>query len=133
MSVATATTVVPTTTSSSSSSTTTTTVAPTTSVTTASTTTSPAASPEGHARALFAAWAAADRAAAAQVAQPQAVTALFARQWQAADGWSFVACTGAAGSIICTWQRANGSQVLFRVQNITGGQPVTVTDVRFDP
>jgi hypothetical protein len=67
------------------------------------------------------------------VAQPDAVAALFARPWQAGDGWTFAGCSGAAGSIICTWQRPSGQQVLFRVQNVTGGQPVTVLDVRFQP
>jgi len=120
------------TTSSSSSSSSTSTLAPTTTVTPGPTTTSPASSPEGHAKALFEAWTKGDRAAAEKVAQPEAVTALFARPWQAGDGWSFVQCGGAAGSVICTWQRPVG-QLLFRVQNVTGGVPVTVSDVRFQP
>ena len=120
------TTVVPTTTS--------TTVAPATTTTVLrSTTTGAAASPEGRARALYAAWTAGDRAAAANSARPEAVTALFARPWQAADGWTFAECTGAAGSVICTWRRPGGQEVLFRVQNAAGGAPVTVAEVRFDP
>lgn len=87
----------------------------------------------GRAQALYAAWMSGDRAAAAAVAQPAAVTTLFARPWQAGDGWSFSECTGAAGSVICTWRRPGGQQVLFRVQNATGGVPVTVAEVRFDP
>lgn len=74
-----------------------------------------------------------DRTAAATAAQPAAVTALFARPWQASDGWTFSECTGAAGSIICTWRRPAGQEVLFRVQNATGGAPVTVAEVRFSP
>ena len=74
-----------------------------------------------------------DRAGAASAARPEAVTALFARPWQAADGWTFAECTGAAGSVICTWRRPAGQEVLFRVQNATGGTPVTVAEVRFDP
>jgi hypothetical protein len=97
------------------------------------TTTAVAASPEGRARALYAAWMAGDRAAAANAAQPAAVTALFARPWQAGDGWTFAECSGAAGSVICTWRRPAGQEVLFRVQNATGGAPVTVAEVRFDP
>lgn len=104
----------------------------TTAVTSRPTTTTPASSPEGHANALYEAWTRGDRAAAEKVARPEAVSGLFARRWQAADGWSFVECSGAAGSIICTWQRPAG-QLLLRVQNVTGGVPVTVTDVRFQP
>ena len=98
-----------------------------------STTTVAAASPEGRARALYAAWMAGDRAAAANAARAEAVTALFTRPWQAGDGWTFAECTGAAGSVICTWRRPGGQEVLFRVQNAAGGAPVTVAEVRFDP
>ena len=121
-----------TTSSSSSSSSTSTPVSTTTTVASRPTTTSPASSPEGHAKALYEAWTKGDRAAAEKVAQPEAVTALFARPWQPGDGWAFVECGGAAGSTICTWQRPSG-QLLFRVQNVTGGVPVTVSEVRFQP
>jgi len=117
---------------SSSSSTTTTTGAAGPAATSGPTTTSPASSPEGHAKALFDAWTRGDRAAAEKVGAPQAVAALFARPWQPEDAWSFVGCTGAAGSTICTWQRPAG-QLMFRVQNVTGGVPVMVSDVRFQP
>lgn len=96
------------------------------------TTTSPASSPEGHAKALYAAWTRADRAAAEGVAQAHAVDALFARPWRQGDGWSFVDCSGAAGSVICTWEGGPG-RLLLRVQNVTGGVPVAVADVRFQP
>lgn len=92
-----------------------------------------AMSPEGFARALYDAWTRGDRTAAEKVAAPEAVTALFARAWQASDGWTFSECSGAAGSLICTWQRSAGQQVLFRVRNLTGGLPVTVQEVRFQP
>jgi len=115
-----------------STSTTTTVVSATTAVISRPTTTSPAGSPESHAKALYDAWTRGDRAAAEKVAQPQAVDGLFARQWREGDGWSFVDCSGAAGSVICTWQRPGG-QLLFRVQNVTGGVPVAVSDVRFQP
>lgn len=98
------------------------------------TTTTPAtSSPEAYARTLFDAWAAGDRAAAAAVAQPEAVTALFARQWQASDGWVFAECAGAAGSVICTWRRPAGQQLLLRVQGAAGGGPVAVSEIRFQP
>ena len=126
-------TTLPATTSSSSSSTSTSLPAPTTTATSRPSTTSPASSPEGYAEALYAAWTRGDRTAAERVAQPEAVAALFARRWQASDGWSFAECSGAAGSIICTWRRPSGEQLLLRVQNRTGGLPVTVSDVRFQP
>lgn len=109
---------------------TTTTVAPATTVTTRPPATS-AASPEGQARALYDAWTRGDRAGAGRVAQAAAVTDLFARPWQAGAGWSFAECTGAAGSVICTWQRSSGQQLLMRAQSATGGQPATVAEVRF--
>ena len=121
----------PTTSSSPTSSTTT--AAPTTTTPGRPSTTSAASSPEGHARTLFDAWAAGDRAAAEKVAQPEAVAALFTHRWQAADGWAFAECSGAAGSVICSWRRPAGQQLLFRVQNVTGGGTVTVSDVRFQP
>ena len=108
----------------------TTVVAPTT-VTTRPTGTSVPATSESYAEALYAAWTKGDRAAAEKVAQPQAVTDLFARAWQANDGWSFAECSGAAGSIICTWRRPSGQQLLVRVQ--TGGRSVAVSEVRFQP
>ena len=109
---------------------TTTTVVATTTTAPRAATTAPASSPEGQARALYAAWASGDRAAAERVAQPEAVGALFARPWQASDGWTFAECSGAAGSVVCTWQRPLGQQVLFRVQSMP---PVTVSEVRFQP
>jgi hypothetical protein len=111
----------------------TTTPAPATTVTSRVATTVATTTPEATARALFEAWTKGDRAAAGKVAQAAAVTALFARPWQASDGWTFAECNGAAGSLICTWQRPAGQQLLFRVQNLTGGLPVTVAEVRFQP
>lgn len=110
-----------------------TTVAPSTTVTARATTTTPAASPEAFAKTLYEAWKNGDRAAAAKVAQPAAVDTLFARPWRAADGWAFSECNGAAGSVICTWKQPGGQQLLMRVQNVTGGLPVTVLEVRFQP
>ena len=117
-------------TSSSSSSSSTTTVVPATTVTSRATTTLAALSPEASAKALYDAWARGDRAAAETVAQPEAVAALFARRWQAADGWAFAECSGAAGSTICAWQRPGG-QLMLRVQNAAAGR--AVAEVRFQP
>jgi len=100
-------------------------------VTTRLSTTSVPATPESYAEALYDAWTMGDRAAAGKVALPQAVTDLFSRPWQTTDGWSFAECSGAAGSIICTWRRPSGQQLLFRVQ--TGGRSVAVSEVRFQP
>ena len=122
------TTAVDATTSSSSAPTSTTTTLPASTVTSRPATTA-GLSPEAAARSFYEAWTRGDRAAAAGVAQPAAVTTLFARTWQAADGWAFSECTGAAGSLICTWARPGGQQVLFRVQNA----PSTVAEVRFQP
>ena len=79
---------------------------------------------------LYEAWTRGDRAAAEKVAQPDAVATLFARRWQAGDGWAFAECSGAAGSTICSWQRPGG-EMLLRVQNVTSGRPVA--EVRFQP
>jgi hypothetical protein len=122
------TTAVEVTTSSSTTSSSTTTAPPASTVTSRPATTT-GLSAEAAAKAFFEAWTKADRAAAARVAQPPAVTALFARTWQPVDGWAFSECTGAAGSLICTWARPGGQQVLFRVQNA----PATVAEVRFQP
>ncbi len=117
-----------------SSSSSTTAPAPTTTATARPSTTAPAPmSPEATAKAFFAAWAGGDRGAATRVAQAPAVDALFARRWQAADGWAFSECSGAAGSVICTWRRPAGQELLMRVQSTTGGAPVTVAEARFQP
>ncbi len=112
---------------------TTTTAQPTSTTTARAATSTAVASPEAFAKALYAAWTAGDRAAAAKVAEAAAVDALFARRWQAADGWAFVDCNGAAGSVICTWRRPAGEQLLMRVRNLTGGEPVIAAEVRFQP
>jgi len=117
----------PVTSSSSSTTTSTTMVAPATSVTPPPTS---ATTPQARATAFYEAWTRGDRAAAMSLGEPEAVATLFARTWSVADGWSFSECSGAAGSLICAWQRPSG-QLLLRVRNATGGLPVSVTDVRF--
>ncbi|MBA3267269.1 MAG: hypothetical protein H0T70_03290 [Acidimicrobiia bacterium] len=87
-------------------------------------------SPEAQARALYDAWTRGDRAAAVTLAEPEAVTMLFARTWQAGDGWTFAECSGAAGSVICAWNGPS-EQLLLRVQSGSGDQPVTVSEIRF--
>lgn len=124
----TVTTAVEVTTSSSTTSSSTTTSLPAPTVTSRPATTA-SMSPEAAAKAFYEAWTKGDRAAAARVAQPAAITTLFARTWQADDGWAFSECTGAAGSSICTWARPGGQQILLRVQNAPG----TVAEVRFQP
>ncbi|MDQ4071193.1 MAG: hypothetical protein M3203_17250, partial [Actinomycetota bacterium] len=115
-------------TTSSSSPASTTTLAPSTTSTSRPATTAPAATPESSAQALYTAWTRGDRAGAERVAEPEAVSALFSRQWQTSDGWSFTECAGAAGSIICTWERPAGQQLLMRVPNPTGGSPIIVSE-----
>jgi hypothetical protein len=105
-----------------------TTIATATTVTSRPATTA-AVSPEAAAKSLYEAWTRNDRAGAARVAEPAAVTALFSRSWSAGDGWTFSECTGAAGSLICTWSRPAGQQVLLRVLNA----PARVAEVRFQP
>jgi len=126
-----ATTAAPATEPTSSTSSTSTTEASSTTTAPRATTTVARLTPEASAKALFAAWTAGDRAAAAKVAQASAVDTLFARAWRAADGWAFSECSGAAGSTICTWKRTSGEQLLMRVQNATGGGSVSVAEIRF--
>ena len=80
---------------------------------------------------VYDAWSRNDRAAAAMEATPDAVAALFARSWNASDGWSFVRCEGAMGHLYCTWQRS-GEQLVFRVNNATGAPFYYVEDVGFE-
>lgn len=107
-----------------------TTVAPAATVTTTAPSTPIPSSPEDQARALYEAWTRNDRATAATLADADAVTMLFARTWSAGDGWSFSECSGAAGSVICAWDRVS-EQLLLRVENANGALPVTVSEVRF--
>jgi peptidoglycan hydrolase-like protein with peptidoglycan-binding domain len=81
---------------------------------------------------VFQAWTRDDRASAGQEATPQAVNALFARTWRAADGWSFDRCEGAAGSFFCTWRRP-GEQLVLGGNDNTGAPFYYVNDVTFQP
>jgi hypothetical protein len=106
-----------------------------------STTTSQAAAtpttPEGYAKALYADWKAADRAAAAEVASPEAVEQLFEFAYEplptgasSVDPYRFTGCEGAAGSVVCTYTGEDDAQIVMTVRNTTGGLPVLVVEVQ---
>ena len=80
---------------------------------------------------VYDAWSRNDRSAAAMEATPEAVAALFARSWNASDGWSFVLCEAATGHLYCTWQRT-GEQLVLRVNNNVGAPFYYVEDVSFE-
>lgn len=107
---------------------------PTTTVSPAPTTTGPSLPSDaaGYVRATYDAWAAGDRDAAALVADPAAIDSLFARTWSEADGWVFLRCEGAAGSVFCVWQRP-GEQLLIKARNASGGVPVSAVEFRAAP
>jgi peptidoglycan hydrolase-like protein with peptidoglycan-binding domain len=81
---------------------------------------------------VFQAWTHDDRVSAGQEATPQAVDALFARTWHAADGWSFDQCDVAAGSFFCTWRRS-GEQLILGGNDNTGAPFYVVNNVTFQP
>lgn len=80
---------------------------------------------------VYDAWSRNDRWAAAMEAMPQAVAALFARSWDASDGWSFVRCEGAMGHLFCKWQRS-GEQLVLRINDNAGAPFYFVEDVSFE-
>jgi len=86
----------------------------------------------GYIHATYDAWAAGDRAAADRVAEPAAADTLFTRTWTSADGWAFLRCEGAAGSVFCVWQRP-GEQLLIKAGNTAGGGPVNAVVFRASP
>jgi len=128
----TATSAAPTTTASTTPSTTGSTIATTT------TTTAPScADTQSCAQALYAAWKQGDRAAAAKVAAPAAVTKMFSHPYapiQTSSGpqdpFRFTNCTGAAGSAICVFD-GQDQQIQMRVRNSTGGLPIEVEEVKW--
>ena len=87
---------------------------------------------QGAADAVFTAWANGDRAAALKNATPQAVNQLFARTWQASDGWSFAGCGVAAGSFLCTWNRP-GQQLVLEGNDNTGAPFTYIRNAAFEP
>jgi hypothetical protein len=93
--------------------------------------------PEDFAKALYADWQQADRAAAASVASAEAVDQLFQFAYQPlqtangpTDPYTFQGCEGAAGSEICTWSGQDNAQIVMTVRNTTGGLPVLVVQVQ---
>lgn len=82
--------------------------------------------------AVFTAWTHDDRATALKNATPQAVNELFARTWQASDGWSFAGCGLAAGSFFCTWNRP-GQQLVLEGNDNTGAPFYYVVNATFEP
>jgi peptidoglycan hydrolase-like protein with peptidoglycan-binding domain len=70
---------------------------------------------------LFAAWAANDEADARKIASGPAVDTIFARPASDAFGFAFDACSGAAGSVGCTW--INGASTLTILSNDNLGAP----------
>jgi peptidoglycan hydrolase-like protein with peptidoglycan-binding domain len=91
-----------------------------------------ASSGQGAADLVYQAWTKGDRVAAAYEAIPLAVEALFARSWNASDGWTFAECQGAAGSFGCTWQRT-GEKLILEGNDSTGAPFYYVNNVTFQP
>ena len=93
--------------------------------------------PEGFAQALYAAWKAGDRDAAARVASPEAVDQIFQFAYQPIqtnagpqDPYQFRDCEPAAGSLYCTWAGQDNAQIIEQVRTETGGLPILVTGVQ---
>jgi peptidoglycan hydrolase-like protein with peptidoglycan-binding domain len=79
---------------------------------------------------VYQAWTRNDRAAAAYQAIPLAVDQLFARTWQASDGWTSAGCGGAAGSFVCEWQRT-GETLILEGNDSTGAPFYYVNNATF--
>jgi hypothetical protein len=121
----------------------TTTIGPTTTTAAATTTTTPPSTtstlplppvtddPQSYAEYLFVAWQNGNRTAAANVASPDAVNQIFAQPYQASSQWAFQTCDPAAGSLYCTWNGTNNTQLLMTVRTLTGGLPIQVVMVQF--
>jgi peptidoglycan hydrolase-like protein with peptidoglycan-binding domain len=89
-----------------------------------------ATSAEQASQLLFAAWAANDAADADKIASPNAVGQIFARPSSDAPSFAFDGCSGAAGSVGCTW--LNGSSMLTILSNDNLGVPFFfATEVTF--
>lgn len=61
---------------------------------------------------VFQAWSGNDQVSAGYNATPTALSTLFARPWNANDGWTFDSCGFALGHIYCTWNRTGGKLVI---------------------
>ncbi|MCU1459539.1 MAG: hypothetical protein JWL73_3631 [Actinomycetia bacterium] len=90
--------------------------------------------PEAYAKALYADWQANDKTAAHQVASELAVSQMFGVAYLSINDrgptspYTFQTCEGAAGSFVCTWN-ADTRQIQMTVRDLTGGQPIQVTQV----
>jgi murein L,D-transpeptidase YcbB/YkuD len=80
--------------------------------------------------AVYLAWTKNDRKAAAYEAIPAAIEMLFARTWQASDGWTAAGCGVAAGTFGCTWQRT-GEKLILEGNDSTGAPFYYVNNVTF--
>jgi hypothetical protein len=87
--------------------------------------------PQSYAEYLFVAWQDANKTAAANVASADAVNQIFAQPYSAASQWVFQMCDPAAGSLYCTWNGVNNTQLLMTVRTLTGGLPIQVVMVQF--
>ena len=87
--------------------------------------------PDGFATTLYAYWKAGDRAAASQVATPEAVNQMFSVAYPGPpDPYTFQGCKGAAGNAECTYLATGVPHIVMTVQVATGGIPVTVASVQ---
>lgn len=78
---------------------------------------------------VFQAWTENNQAFARKNATAPAVSQLFAQAWSP-NVWTFGGCSGAAGSIYCTWTRAGG-QLVLRSNNNVGAPFYYVTSATF--
>jgi peptidoglycan hydrolase-like protein with peptidoglycan-binding domain len=79
---------------------------------------------------VFQAWTESNRPFAAKNATPAAVAQLFAQSWTAST-WTFAGCSGAAGSVYCSWNKSGGGQLVLRVNNNVGAPFFYVTSATF--
>jgi peptidoglycan hydrolase-like protein with peptidoglycan-binding domain len=86
--------------------------------------------PEDYAHNMFEAWLVGDHTRADLLGTPTSVPALFARE--PSPDWKIDRCEGAAGSTFCQW-KLGSERLIMRVNNPTGGAPVAVQEVRFEP
>jgi len=81
-------------------------------------------------QAVFHAWTQDNQPDAAKNASVPAVGQLFA-QTRSPGTWTFAGCQGAAGSVYCTWNKADGGQLVLRTNDNTGAPFYFVTRATF--
>jgi hypothetical protein len=79
---------------------------------------------------LYRAWRKNDKKVAERVAGTEAVNTLFARTWRRSDNWRSTSCEGAAGSVVCTWERPS-EKLIIRYKNDPTRPGKRVSEVRF--